>query len=203
MFGSIKSYIRFYFFKRRWRSLNPHNKTIPGNIFRIGKVIVGKKTYGTLNITDFSHLDVKLKIGSYCSISLGVQFLLGGEHQINSISTYPFKVICFGYEYEAGSKGDIVVGDDVWIGINAVICSGVKIGQGAIVAAGSVVTKEVPPYAVVGGNPAKVIRYRFSQEIIAMLLSIDLIKLFDSFGSDDIEAIYSPLPESRLLDKIT
>ncbi|MDR2409142.1 MAG: hypothetical protein LBE13_13650, partial [Bacteroidales bacterium] len=79
-------------------------------MFRIEKVIVGKKTYGALQVTDFSPLDTILKIGSYCSISPGVQFLLGGEHQIDSISTYPFKVKCFGYKYEAGSKGDIVIG---------------------------------------------------------------------------------------------
>jgi acetyltransferase-like isoleucine patch superfamily enzyme len=171
-------------------------------MFRIEKVIVGKKTYGILNVVDFSPLNNKLKIGSYCSISPGVQFLLGGEHQINSISTYPFKVKCFGYEYEAGSKGDIIVGDDVWIGTNAIICSGLKIGQGAIVAAGAVVTKEVLPYAVVGGNPARVIKYRFGQDVIARLLATDLVKLFDGFGRDDIEDIYSPLSELKLFGEI-
>jgi acetyltransferase-like isoleucine patch superfamily enzyme len=192
-----------YLHRKSWRKKNGHNETVPGTMFRINRVTVGKKTSGVLNVTDFSPLNIKLKIGSYCSISSGVQFLLGGEHQIDSISTYPFKVKRFGYKYEACSKGDIVVGDDVWIGTNAIICSGVQIGQGVIVAAGAVVTKAVPPYAVAGGNPAKVIKYRFSQDIIARLLSIDLIKLFDSFGRDDIGDIYLPLPESKLLDKIT
>jgi acetyltransferase-like isoleucine patch superfamily enzyme len=202
VFGFIKFRIEFFFFRKKWRNRNSHNETTPVNMFRIEKVLVGKKTYGALSVTDFSPLDTKLKIGSYCSISPGVRFLLGGEHQIDSISTYPFKVKCFGYEYEAGSKGDIVIGDDVWIGTNAIICSGIKIGQGAIVAAGTVVTKDVPPYAVVGGNPAKVIKYRFDQCVITKLLSIDLIKLFDDFEKDDIEAIYSPLLESSLLEKI-
>jgi acetyltransferase-like isoleucine patch superfamily enzyme len=151
--------------RKTWRRKNRHNETIPANMFRIGRVIVGKKTYGVLNVTDFSPLNTKLKIGNYCSISPGVQFLLGGEHQIDSISAYPFKVKCFGYEKESYSKGDIVVGDDVWIGTNAIVCSGVEIGQGAIVAAGAVVTKDVPPYAVVGGNPAKLIKYRFNEPL--------------------------------------
>jgi acetyltransferase-like isoleucine patch superfamily enzyme len=164
-------------------------------MFRIDKVSVGKKTYGSLNVTDFSPLDTKLNIGSYCSISPGVQFLLGGEHQVDSISTYPFKVKCFGYEYEAGSKGDIIVGDDVWIGTNAIICSGVKIGQGAIVAAGAVVTKEVSPYAVVGGNPAKVIKYRFDESFRKKILGIELRELFDSFNNIDIDLIYGTISE--------
>jgi acetyltransferase-like isoleucine patch superfamily enzyme len=202
MFGIIESYITYYFFRKKWRFLNTHNETHAFNMFRIEKVTVGKKTYGALNITDFSPLNTKLKIGSYCSISSGVQFLLGGEHQINSISTFPFKVKRCGYDQEAGSKGDIIVSDDVWIGTNAIICSGVTIGQGAIVAAGAVVTKNMPPYAVVGGNPARVIKYRFSEDSINKLLSIDLIKLFDSFSKDDIEAIYSPLSDANALDMI-
>jgi acetyltransferase-like isoleucine patch superfamily enzyme len=195
-------YFKKYLFGRNWRRRNRHNETRAFNMFRLNNVIVGKRTYGFLQVTDFSLSDVKLKIGSYCSISPGVQFLLGGEHQTNSISTFPFKVKCFGYDKEAGSKGDIVIGDDVWIGTNAVVCSGIKIGQGAIVAAGAVVTKDVSPYAVVGGNPARVIKYRFDKDIINKLLSIDLIKLFDSFGKDDIKDIYSPLPESKMFDVI-
>lgn len=74
---------------------------------------------------------------------------------------------------DATSKGDILVGDDVWIGYRSTILSGVEIGQGAIIAAGSVVTKNVPPYAVVGGNPARVIRFRFSERIISKLMDLD------------------------------
>jgi acetyltransferase-like isoleucine patch superfamily enzyme len=197
MFGII-SHLRFRVFSDKWRKFNQHNKTSPGNIFRLEKVSVGKKTYGTLTVTDFSPADTKLLIGNYCSISPGVRFLLGGEHQINSISTYPFKVVRFGSVYEAGSKGDIVVGDDVWIGTNAIICSGVKIGQGAIVAAGAVVTKDVEPYAIVGGNPAKVIKYRFDEELREKLIKIDVCKLFDSFKNKDIDLIYTPLSEKVL-----
>ena len=137
-------------------------------------------------------------IGSYCSIAEGVKFLLGGEHQINSISTYPFKVKVFGYKLEAGTKGSIIIKDDVWIGANAIICSGVTIGQGAIIAAGSVVTKDVEPYAIVGGNPAKVIKYRFDEEIRKKMLGIDIVRLFDGFVKDDISFIYQKLDENKL-----
>ena len=95
-------------------------------------------------------------------------------------------------------KGDIIIGDDVWIGAESIIGAGVKIGQGAVIGAGSVVTKDVPPYAVACGIPAKVIKYRFSEELINKLLNIDIKKLFDSFSYDDIEKIYSPLTESLL-----
>jgi acetyltransferase-like isoleucine patch superfamily enzyme len=198
MLGSIQSHITFLLFKRKWRKLNCHNETSPENYFRIEKVSVGKKTYGGLSIVDFSPFNTKLHIGNYCSISPGVQFLLGGEHQINSISTYPFKVKCFDFGREAGSKGDIFVGDDVWIGTNAIICSGVQIGQGAIVAAGAVVTKDVEPYAIAGGNPAKIIRYRFSEELRIKLSGIDLCELFDSFIKNDIDLIYTFLTEDTI-----
>ena len=152
------SYLKLYFFKKNYRRLNRHNRTSIKNFCDLAKVIVGKNTYGEIHITDYSPADTKLRIGSYCSIAPNVRFLLGGEHQIKSISTYPFKVMCFGEAREAGSKGDIVVKDDVWIGDGAIICSGVTIGQGAIVAAGAVVTKDVPDNTIVAGVPAKEIR---------------------------------------------
>ena len=92
------------------------------NFCDLSKVVVGKKTYGVLSVTDFSPADTKLRIGSYCSIAPNMRFLLGGEHQIKSISTFPFKVMCFGDVCEAGSKGDIVVKDYVWIGDGVIIC---------------------------------------------------------------------------------
>jgi acetyltransferase-like isoleucine patch superfamily enzyme len=199
--ASFVHHLKTFLHRKKWRGKNGHNETYAFNIFRIEKVIVGKKTYGVLHITDFSPLNVKLRIGSYCSLSSGVQFLLGGEHQIDSISTYPFKVKRFGYEKEADSKGDIVVGDDVWIGTNAIICSGVKIGQGAIVAAGAVVTKDVPPYGVVGGNPAKIIKYRFDEPIRKKMSEIDVCKLFDSFNQTDIDLIYATFSDV-IFDKL-
>lgn len=196
MLGEIK----FKLFQKKYRKLNSHNKTIIMNYCDFSKIVIGKKTYGEIHITDWSFLDTKLRIGSYCSIAPNVQFLLGGEHQINSISTYPFKVYEFGYSREAGSKGDIVVKDDVWIGTNAIICSGVTIGQGAIVAAGAVVTKDVEPYAIVGGNPAKVIKYRFDENIRKKLCDINIVELFDRFDINQENLIYSELDEKVLCE---
>lgn len=196
MLGKIK----FKLFQKKYRKLNSHNRTIIMNYCDLSKIVIGKKTYGEIHITDWSFLDTKLRIGSYCSIAPNVQFLLGGEHQINSISTYPFKVYEFGYAREAGSKGDIVVKDDVWIGINAIICSGVKLGQGCIVAAGAVVTKDVEPYAIVGGNPAKVIKYRFDENLRKKLCDINIVELFDRFDISQEKLIYSELNEKILCE---
>ena len=192
-------YLKLYLFRKRFRRLNQDNRTSIKNFCDLSKVIVGKKTYGQIHVTDWSPADTKLYIGSYCSIASGVQFLLGGEHQIKSISTFPFKVYEFGYAREAGSKGDIVVKDDVWIGYGAIICSGVTIGQGAIVAAGAVVTKDVEPYAIVGGNPAHFIKWRFDEECRKRLLGIDVVKLFDSFTKEDMPLVYEDLTEEVLM----
>lgn len=100
--------------------------------------------------------------------------MLGGEHCYDYITTYPFHAKVFHDENDAISKGKIEIGDDVWIGYGSTILSGVKIGQGAIVAAGSVVVKDVPEYSIVGGVPAKILKYRFSEEIIRKLKNINI-----------------------------
>ena len=121
----------------------------------------------------------KLIIGRFCAIATGVKFIMNGaNHQQSGLSTYPFGIFGQGWERAMLSledlphKGDTVIGDDVWIGYEATIMPGVKIGSGAIVASKSVVTKDVPPYAVVGGNPAQVIRMRFDEAVIRELLDI-------------------------------
>lgn len=134
------------------------------------KYNIGDYTYGEPNIDDFGS---KLVIGKFCSIARGVTIVLGGEHNTHWISTYPFSAIFQNKKHIEGhpaSKGDIVIGNDVWIGTEAIILSGVHLGDGAVVAARSVVTKDVPPYAIVGGNPAKVIKYRFDETSIKLLL---------------------------------
>jgi acetyltransferase-like isoleucine patch superfamily enzyme len=106
----------------------------------------------------------------------GVIILSGGEHDMSRVTCYPLRNnLAFEKsvgDIDSASKGPVVIGNDVWVGAGAIILSGVSIGDGAIVAAGAVVTKDVPPYAIVGGNPAKLIRYRFSEDQIAKLLSI-------------------------------
>lgn len=113
----------------------------------------------------------KLKIGKFCSVACGVKFLFNSaNHSLKSLSTYPFPI--FYDEWTHGldvkdawdNKGDIVIGNDVWIGYEAVILAGVTIGDGAIIGARALVTKDVPPYTIVGGVPAKLIRKRFSDE---------------------------------------
>jgi len=101
--------------------------------------------------------------------------MMGGEHRIDWVTTYPFNVLNKKYSYVKGhpmSKGDIKIGNDVWVGMNATIMSGVTIGDGAVIANGSIVSKDVKPYEIVGGNPAKHIKFRFDEEIINNLLEI-------------------------------
>ncbi|MDB4866139.1 MAG: chloramphenicol acetyltransferase [Cohnella sp.] len=135
------------------------------------KYQIGEWTYGMPTVL-FDGYGGTLKIGKYCSIAAGVSILLGGEHRTDWPTTYPFNVLvkeAMPYHDRPYTKGDVVIGHDVWIALNALIVSGVTIGNGAVVAAGSVVTKDVPPYAIVGGNPAKLIRYRFDQDTIDKL----------------------------------
>lgn len=122
----------------------------------------------------------KLKIGKFCSIACGSKFLFtSANHTLGSLSTYTFPIFFDEWELNAknirsawDNKGDIVIGNDVWIGYEAVILSGVTIGDGAIIGTRAVVTKDVPPYTIVGGVPAKPIRRRFDDETIAELLSL-------------------------------
>ena len=122
----------------------------------------------------------KLTIGKFCSIACGAKFIFNSaNHSMKSLSTYPFPLFFEEWGLNKANvaeawdnKGDIVVGNDVWIGYEAVILSGVKIGDGAIIGARAVVTKDVPPYTIVGGVPAKPIRKRFSDETITELLKL-------------------------------
>lgn len=127
----------------------------------------------------FPFVGDRLIIGKFCALSRGVKFIMNGaNHLMSGFSTYPFEI--FGKDWERVApqpqdypfKGDTVIGNDVWLGYEAVVMPGVKIGDGAIVAAKSVVTKDILPYTVVGGNPAKVIRQRFSSETVRILLEI-------------------------------
>jgi len=124
----------------------------------------------------------KLIIGKFCQLAYGTKFILSdANHQMSGFSTFPFFI--FGkmgdgcpewehYELDFPHKGDTVIGNDVWFGHESVIMPAVKVGDGAIIAARAVVTRDVPPYAIVGGNPAKIIRMRFPDEMIDQLLEI-------------------------------
>lgn len=122
----------------------------------------------------------KLKIGKFCSIACGAKFLFNSaNHTVKSLSTYPFPIFFEAWGLDVrditsawDNKGDIVIGNDVWIGYEAVIMAGVTIGDGAIIGTRAVVTKDVPPYTIVGGVPARQIRKRFSEDMIAYLLDL-------------------------------
>lgn len=125
----------------------------------------------------FDFIGDRLVIGKYCSIAADVKFIMnGGNHPTTWMTTYPFPIFGGGWESampsEWPTRGDTVVGNDVWIGYGATIMPGVRIGDGAIIATAAVVTKDVAPYAIVGGNPAQLLRYRFDEQTIARLLAI-------------------------------
>lgn len=164
------------------------NQCFIKNTIKAPNIIVGDFTYyeDPVDSTKFEENCVlfnwpefgdKLIIGNFCAIANGVKFMMGSaNHRLGSITTYPFAA--FGGAWEAAvpphlsqlpRKGDTLLDNDVWVGRQSVIMPGVHIGNGAIIAARSVVTKDVPPYAIVGGNPARLIRMRFDDEMIGLL----------------------------------
>lgn len=128
----------------------------------------------------FPFIGDKLIIGKFCAIATGVKFIMNGaNHKMSGFSTYPFQIFGDGWEKVMPSlndlpyKGDTIIGNDVWIGYDALIMPGVNIGNGAIIATKSVVTSDVEPYSIVGGNPAREIKKRFPQNIIKKLNKIE------------------------------
>jgi virginiamycin A acetyltransferase len=178
------------------------------------KIIVGDYTYydDPVDSEDFernvlyhySFSKDKLIIGKFCALARNLKFIMNGaNHQISSFSTYPFYIFGNGWEKvtpennQLPFKGDTLVGNDVWIGYESIMMPGVTIGDGAIIAAKSVVVNDVPPYSIVGGNPAKIIKQRFTAETIKILLEIawwnwDINKIsanLEYITSADIDAL--------------
>jgi len=127
----------------------------------------------------FPFIGDRLIIGRFCALAKGVKFVMNGaNHKLSGFSTYPFQIFGGGWEKvmpkqgDLPYKGDTIVGNDVWLGYDALVMPGVTIGHGAIIASRSVVVGDVPPYAIVGGNPAAVIKQRFSPHIVEALLAI-------------------------------
>ena len=160
-------------------------------------------TYGLENIKvrDWGE-GADVKVGSFCSIADNVTIFIGGNHRTDWVTTYPFGHIhkdVFDHHGKGhpATKGDVVIGNDVWIGSGSTILSGTKIGDGAVIAANSVVVKDIPAYAIAGGNPAKVLKMRFSRKQIDKLLQNPWWELSDSrindliplLCSNDIEAL--------------
>ena len=180
-----------------WRLLNPHNETyfVKSNAYK--NIRVGRMSYGPMHIHSWEEPEEGLEIGSFVSIGDNVNFLLGGEHPYNGLSTYPFKVKYFGQKREAKTRGKIVVSDDVWIGFGATIMSGARIGQGAIIGAGAVITKDVEPYSIVVGNPARKIKSRFDQEVIDVLIKINYSTISDELIFSMKDSLYEPMTLER------
>ena len=157
------------------------------NFVKAPNIIVGEYSYyddpvdpeGFERNVLYNYGSDRLVIGKFCAIATNVKFIMNGaNHKLDGISTYPFPIFGQGWEaamdklMELPSRGDTIIGNDVWIGYEALIMPGVKIGDGAVIAARSVVVSDIPPYVVAGGNPARQIKQRFSDSEVAQLLSI-------------------------------
>ena len=156
---------------RRLRSALVHPLSDPAHV--PGHLVMGRETYGEPKVIVGEGDTRVVRIGAFCSIGTDVTFLVGGNHRTDWISTFPFRLVWrLPGALEDGhpaTKGDIEVGNDVWFGRDALVLSGVRIGNGAVIAARAVVTKDVRPYAVVAGNPAREVRRRFSDADVERL----------------------------------
>jgi len=169
---------------------------------------VGPFTYGAENLKIlFRNSGEKVSIGKFCSIAKDVTILLGGGHRHDWITTYPFGQVFqddFGTEQREGqttSKGSVVVGNDVWIGTGTTIMPGVKIGDGAVIAANSHIVADVPPYGIVGGNPGKLIKSRFDSATIGRLLEIKWWD-FPRLEINSIKMTISQMPTDDILSEL-
>lgn len=164
------------------------------NLYYPGKYEFGIGSYGLPKVLDWNE-GAALRIGSYCSIATDVQILLGGHHRTDWITTYPLSML-EDVNIQGGgfSRGDVVIGSDVWLCTNTMILSGVSIGHGAVVSAGAVVTRDVEPYSIVAGNPARHVRWRFDEATRSALLDMawwdwpaeEVVRIAQLLSSSDI-----------------
>jgi acetyltransferase-like isoleucine patch superfamily enzyme len=175
--------------------------------FKNDHIQIGDFTYGHPTIFNFSN-KYRLTIGKFCSIAGNVMIMIDGNHRTEFITTSPLEYILEGIERNPDNnslKGDVIIGNDVWIGFGVIILPGVIIGDGAVIGAGSVVTKNVGDYEIVGGNPARHIRYRFSEEQIKILKKIqwwnwpidEVKKNFHILQSSDIENFFAIVSDKK------
>ena len=188
-------YDRIRPYAQTW-SLDPNIDQFPGS-----KLVMGDHSYDEPRLVTFFDHEGRVEVGKYSSVHHTVEIIVGGNHHPEWVSTYAFRHR-FGLagagalERQPWSQGPVIIGNDAWIGWRSVILSGVTIGHGAVVAAASVVTKNVEPYEIVGGNPARPIRRRFSDSICDALLQIawwdwpeeKVVRHIDQLCNPDIEA---------------
>lgn len=174
------------------------------------KVNVGKFTYGTqwINILKWQDDDLHVEIGRFCSISYGLKIYTGGNHRKDWITTYPFGHIPPSSKSIAPVSGHpqsnqpVIIENDVWIGRDVTLMSGVTIGNGAVIAANSHVVRSIPPYAIAGGNPARILGYRFNELQIKQLLNLKWWNLPDEKIYESIEILCAP-PTEQSIRKLT
>jgi chloramphenicol O-acetyltransferase type B len=167
----MKSYLGAQIIRALQRKVSGRGRTLRE---RYPEYKIGAGSYGDLTVLDWGE-GATLSIGAYTSIGTAVQVFLGGEHRTDWITTFPFSALWESAKAIKGhprSKGDVAIGNDVWIANEAVIMSGVTVGDGAVIGARAVVTRDVPAYAIVAGNPARIARFRFDQTTIERLLRI-------------------------------
>ena len=201
--------------KRFWGSQDNRLKNQPTRAAELkeqwlgpSRVSVGRFTYGYEHAEVYQwHEGAGLEIGAFCSIGGGLRVFLGGNHRTDWVTTFPFGHVfeeqlgTFGVEGHPATKGDVIIGNDVWIGANVTILSGTVIGDGAVIATNATVAGEVEPYEMVGGNPAKHLKFRFNEETRARLWTlkwwdqpVEVIK--------QIAPLLSSAPDAKALDEI-
>jgi acetyltransferase-like isoleucine patch superfamily enzyme len=168
----------FYFIKKRLINKKYVNDTFTNEIIKGPNIFIGNYTYGMPQILIYDS-NSSLIIGKFCSFGGDIKIYLGGNHRTDWISTYPFNSFKFAFpefhnriKGHPQSKGDVIIGNDVWVGNNSIILSGVSVGDGAVIGANSVVTKTIGAYEIWAGNPARFIRKRFDDEKINFLTKI-------------------------------
>ncbi len=157
-----------------------------------GSVQIGKYSSGGPKILSWRS-DDQLVVGKFCMFASNVIVLMGGEHDINKVTAFPLKKKLQNVEndnVDSKSKGPVIIGSDVWVGVGAIILSGVRIGSGAVIGAGSVVVRDIPPYAIAVGNPARVVKYRFPPDQIEKLLKIRWWDWEESKIKENIDYFY-------------
>jgi acetyltransferase-like isoleucine patch superfamily enzyme len=185
---------QFYsFLKELLRLIRRKYNFLAGIVEIDNRLSIGLNTYGVGEHTVLLFRDDdRVEIGKYCSIAYGVTIVASGEHNYRAVANYPFYARFIGDgNRDTYSNGPVRIGNDVWIGAKAIILSGVAVGDGAVIAAGAVVVADVLPYSIVGGVPARVIKYRFRPEVIQRLLEIRWWDWEPEFVRKNIELFYS------------